>query len=120
MRAITPAAKFSVTTSEIATRSRSSCLPRSWRRLSVMPSFSTLWLLKPLPNSMPRRSSTNGPAPRTMSHVPCFTGSSTRITCAPNAARYRVAPAPASCPLRSQMRMCESAPTQRTRMGTDV
>ena len=87
MRAITPAAKFSVTTSEIAIRSRSSCLPRSWRRSSVIPSFSTLWLLKPLPNSMPRRSSTNGPAPRTMSHVPCFTGSSTRITCAPTAAR---------------------------------
>ena len=28
-----------------------------------MPSFSTLWLLNPPPNSMPRRSSTNGGAP---------------------------------------------------------
>ena len=64
MRAITPAAKFSVTTSDTATSARSSCLPRSSRRLIVMPSFSTLWLLNPLPNSMPRRSSTNGPAPR--------------------------------------------------------
>ena len=32
-----------------------------------------------------------------------------RMTCAPNAASHRVAPAPASCPVKSQMRMCDSA-----------
>ena len=112
MRAITPAAKFSVTTSETATSSREQLLAAlAARRSIVMPSFSTLWLLNPPPRSMPRRSSTNGGAPRRMSHVPWRTGSSTRITWAPNAARNRVAPAPASWPVRSQMRRCESAPT---------
>ena len=37
------------------------------------------------------------------------TGSSTRITWAPKAASNLVAPAPASWPVKSQMRMCESA-----------
>ena len=55
-----------------------------------MPSFSTLWLLNPPPRSMPRRSSTNGGEPRRMSHAPWRTGSSTRMTWAPKAARNRV------------------------------
>ena len=46
MRAITPAAKFSVTTSEIGDELRAAAPCRARvRRLSVMPSFSTLWLL---------------------------------------------------------------------------
>ena len=45
-----------------------------------------------------------------MSHRPRVTGSSMRMTWAPNAARTRVAPAPASCPDRSQMRMWPNAP----------
>jgi flagellar hook-associated protein 2 len=47
--------------------------------------------------------------PRRMSQRPWLVGSSMRITCAPNAASHRVAPAPASCPVKSQMRRCPSA-----------
>ena len=75
----------------------------------MIPSFSTLWLLNPPPRLMPRRSSTWGGTPRRMSQVPWRTGSSTRITWAPKVARNFVAPAPASWPVRSQMRRCESA-----------
>ena len=42
-----------------------------------------------------------------------MTGSSTRITWAPNVASTRVAPAPASWPDRSQMRTCASGPGSR-------
>ena len=45
-----------------------------------------------------------------MSQRPSVTGSSILMTCAPNAASTRVAPAPASWPVKSQIRMCESAP----------
>ena len=87
------------------TSSDSSSLARGLRRFSVMPSFSTLWLPKPAPNSMPRRSSLNGGAPRRMSQRPSLDGSSIRMTWAPKAASYFVAPAPASWPVKSQMRM---------------
>ena len=83
---------------------RASSLPRSVRRLRVMPSFSTLWLMKPDPPSGLRSPLTYGPSWRTMSHRPLVTGSSMRITSAPNAASTRVAPAPASWPDRSQIR----------------
>ena len=87
-----------------------------------MPSFSTLWLLNAPPRLMPRRSSVYGGTPRRMSHEPCRTGSSTRITCAPNDARKRVAPAPASWPERSQTLMCDRAddrPFGRPFVGLD-
>ena len=55
---MTPAAKFSVTASDTRTSSPSSSLPRAVRRLRVMPSFSTLWLMNPVPPSGPRSSPT--------------------------------------------------------------
>ena len=88
------------------------CLPRSCR-LRVIPSLPTLWLLNPDPNSIPRRSSLNGGAPRKMSQRPFRTGSSTRITWAPKAARNLVAPAPASTPEKSQIRRPVSAAVDR-------
>ncbi len=57
----------------------------------------------------------NGSIPRRMSQRPSVTGSSILMTCAPNAASVRVAPAPASWPVKSQIRMCESAPIGRGR-----
>ncbi len=113
---MTPAAKFSVTASETRTRSVNSSRPRGSFKLIVTPFFSTLWLLNPPPSSSPRRSSTNGGAPRRMSQRPSLVGSSTRMTSAPNAASTRVAPAPASWPVRSQIRMWESG-VERTKGG---
>ena len=109
MRSRTPAAKFSVTASETATNSRSNSLARSVRMFNVMPRLVTLWFWNPEPNSMPRRSSLNGGEPRRMSHLPSRTGSSIRMTSAPKAPRCRVAPAPASCPVKSQILRWPSA-----------
>ena len=53
-----------------------------------------------------RRAPSRGGCPSS----PCVTGSSILMTCAPNAASTRVAPAPASWPVKSQIRKCESAP----------
>ena len=92
-----------------------------------MPSFSTLWLLnaaaeldaapvvderRRAPHDVPRALAAPGPR----------RGSPARRTRRGTASR----PAPASCPLRSQMRRCDSAADRRspgmqpTRIGTDV
>ena len=44
-----------------------------------------------------------------MSQRPSLTGSSIRITSAPKLASHLVAPAPASCPVKSQMRKFDNA-----------
>ncbi len=85
----------------------------------MTPSFSTLWLLKPEPPSGLRSPFRYGPSCRTMSQRPFVTGSSMRITWAPNAASTRVDPAPASWPDRSQMRMPLSAPECRDAFPMD-
>ena len=69
-----------------------------------MPCFLVLWLLK-----LPLRltlllPSTVGALLRRISQRPSFTGSSMRITSAPKEASHFVAPAPASWPVKSQMR----------------
>ena len=89
--------------------SRKMSLAPGLRMSSVTPIFSTLWLLNVPPRLMPLRSSGHGPLPRKMSHCPCLSLSSTLMTCAPNMARILVAPAPASCPVKSQMRILDSA-----------
>ena len=108
-RSSTPLEKFSVTASLTEISSSRMGFASACRISRVTPSFSTLWLLNVPPRLMPRRSSIHGPLPRKMSHCPCRSLSSTRMTCAPNAARMRVAPAPASWPVKSQMRMLERA-----------
>ena len=89
---------------ETAINSGRSSLPASVRRFNVTPSFSTLWLLKVLRSRVPRRSSTKGETRAEHPRSRRVTGSSIRMTSAPMAARNRVAPAPASCPEKSQMR----------------
>ena len=44
-----------------------------------------------------------------MSHWPSLSLSSTRITCAPNAASTRVPPAPANCPVKSHILILDNA-----------
>ena len=102
-------AKFSLTTSEISISRARMSFALSVRRFSVMPNLPALWLLKAPPMSMPRRSSIYGGVPRRMSQRPWRTGSSMRITSAPNDASHLVAPAPASWPVKSQMRKGDSA-----------
>ena len=80
------------------------------RRFNVTPSLPTLWLLKAALRFVPTRPPGKGPATRNRSQAPRLEGSSTRITSAPSAASVRVAPAPASWPLRSQMRKPSSGP----------
>ena len=70
-RSSTPAAKFSAHhVGDPHQLARAAPWPAACARLSVMPSFSTLWLLKPAPNSMPaalvderRRTPQDVPAP---------------------------------------------------------
>ena len=98
IRSITPAAKFSVTASDTRTSSRQQLLAPLGAQVQGDAELLDVVVVEPGAAVGTAVVVEYGATPRTMSHRPRVTGSSMRMTWAPNVASTRVAPAPASWP----------------------